>query len=204
MSTVCGAAGMVVASCIVTAISLCVTAICVTHSSHLPASTLHDVLSAAEWDSLLLLCDVRSSECPAEDVLSVRPAVYVSMDLTNRSLIVQMFEKHAAPKQLNWLVFCAHCETLMIEINAFEDTHDLHGYFTHRYQWILVPDDDSNLNLIQEHTGKVFHLAVLSSSSIYTAMYGRKRYLQQIYHTAQITRNTDANNTYMFPNEGNE
>ena len=68
---------------------------------------LHQVLDAAEWKNMILLCDIMITEClaHAEDIISTQPAVYVTMDLTNCSLIVQMFEKFATPNQLNWLVF---------------------------------------------------------------------------------------------------
>ena len=101
---------------------------------------LHHVLDAAEWKNMILLCDTMAIECPADEIVSMRPAVYVTMDLTNRSLIAQMFEKQATPNQLNWLVYCEHCEILLNEINVFEDTHDLQGYFTFKYQWIFVFD----------------------------------------------------------------
>ena len=103
---------------------------------------LHQVLDAAEWQDMILLCDIMITECPAhaEDIVSTQPAVYVTMDLTNRSLIAQMFEKYATPCQLNWLVYCDPCEILLNEINVFEDTHDLQGYFMFKYQWIFVID----------------------------------------------------------------
>ena len=101
-----------------------------------PPHILHQVLDAAEWKNMILLCDIMITECAAhaEDIISMRPAVYVTMDLTNRSLIVQMFEKFATPNQLNWLVYCDPCGILLNEINVFEDTHDLQGYLTFKYQ----------------------------------------------------------------------
>ena len=89
------------------------------------SSTLRGVLTAAEWNSMILLCDESTSECPAGDVLSVHPAVFVSTDINNHSRTVQMFERYAASRQLNWLVFCTQCETLLHVINTFEDTHEL-------------------------------------------------------------------------------
>ena len=91
----------------------------ITESYNTQPQILQDVSAAAEWDTLLLVCDVWTSGCPAEDVLSVRPVVYVSMDFTNHSLIVQMIEMYAAPTQLNWLVFYGKNEYNK-KINTFQ------------------------------------------------------------------------------------
>ena len=195
----------------IVAVSLYVTVICATHhsSSRLPASTLHDVLTTVdEGDSLIMLCDVWTSECPAEDVLSVRPAVYMSMDLTNRTLIVQMFETIAAPMQLNWLVFCARCDILLGEINVFEDTltHELQGYFTHRYQWILVPDSDDTVVTITNNAGSISNVLIIGSRSIYAIMFGAsERYAQEIrpFDHVNSSQKTGLTNHHLFPNTRN-
>ena len=139
---------------------------------------MNELLDAAGWESLVLLCDTKANECPAEEVLSVHPALYLSMDLTNHSVIVQMFETYAAPTQLNWLVFCTHCEILLDEINIFEQTHDLQGYLTYKYQWILV---SSNTSYLEESLGKIMNLiAIDKDQTAYMAMFGMKRYFQEI------------------------
>ena len=149
----------------------------------IPRASLNAVLDRAEWDRLFLLCDMKASDCPIEDILSGRPAVHISMDLTNRSLIVQMFEEFAAPTRLNWMVFCAPCEPLLKEINVFEDTHDLQGYFTYRYEWILVPSCNSCIGAIEAKLGRITNILVVSTLnlSIYTGMFGAEsRYFQQV------------------------
>ena len=139
---------------------------------------MNDILDAAGWESLVLLCDTKANECPAEDVLSVHTALYLSMDLTNHSPIVQMFETYAAPTQLNWLVFCTQCEILLNEINAFEETHDLQGYLTYKYQWILM---SSNTSYLEESLGDIMNLiAIDKDRTAYMAMFGTKRYFQEI------------------------
>ena len=164
---------------------------------------LQDVLLTADWDSLLVLCDVRTTEritdCPADDVLSVhpRPAVYISLDLTDHSAIVHMFETHATPTQHHWLVFCDHCETLLNEINTFERSHQLHGYLTYRYQWIMVCKE-SNLSSIQGNLGAITNIIVLrlnQNCDLYTAMFGQTRYLQQIHRDRQPLQKKE-----LFPN----
>ena len=132
----------------------------------------------AEWNSLYVVCDVGTSECPAEDVLSVRPSVYLSVDLTSRSLTTQMFEEHAVPASLHWLIFCGNCNMLLEVVNMFEDTHDLHGYFTYEYQWILVTNSSS---VDEASLGSIMNLLVIESdNTMYTAIFGTERYLQKI------------------------
>ena len=165
-------------------------------SHSFPQPTLHDVLDAVEWDNLILLCDVQTRECPADDSLAVHPASYISLDLSNHSLVVQMFETYASPAQLNWLVFCAHCEILLEEVNAFENTHDFQGYLTYRYEWILAPSFASNH--IEGSLGTIMHLLILDHhNTLYTAMFGTKRYLQEVKYTKQ---NQQLRRTDLFPN----
>ena len=47
--------------------------------------TLHEVLAAAEWENMIFLCDVRRNDCPTEHIVSIRPSIYVSIDVTNQS-----------------------------------------------------------------------------------------------------------------------
>ena len=165
-------------------------------SHSFPQPILRDVLNAVGWNNLILLCDFQTRECPADDILSVHPAAYISLDLTNHSLVAQMFETYAAPTQLNWLVFCAYCEILLEEVNAFEKTHDLQGYFTYRYQWILVPSFASNN--IEGSLGTIMHLLILDQhNTLYTAMFGTKRYLQKVTYAKQ---NQQLQRTGIFPN----
>ena len=161
---------------------------------------LQKLLAEAEWDSLHLLCDVGARECPAEDVISVHPAVYISTDLTSHSLIVQMFEQYAAPTTLNWLVFCDNCEILLKVINIFEDTHNIHGYFTYRYQWILV-SSDSSLDTVEANLGNIMNLVVLASDlTMRTGMFGHKRYLQKINCARFNTEKFCLQKQQIFPN----
>ena len=133
------------------------------------SSTLFEVLTAAEWNSMILVCDTTASECPTEDVLSVHPAVFVSIDINNHSHTVQMFERHAASRQLNWLVFCTQCETLLDVINTFKDTHELQGYFKYKYQWMLV----TNYNSLGATTlGDIMNLLLIDTDqNVYTSMF---------------------------------
>ena len=121
-------------------------------SQILHGKSLHEVLAAAEWENMILLCDVQSNDCPTEHIVSIHPSIYVSIDVTNQSLVAQMFETYAAPTQLNWLVICSHCDILLDEINVFEHTHDQQGFFTYQYQWILVTNMNSSL---EEHLGAI-------------------------------------------------
>ena len=162
---------------------------------------LQELLAAVEWDTLHLVCDIGVTECSAaEDVLSVRQAFYMSTAITNHSLIVQMFEKYAAPTQLNWLVFSDNCGTLLKVINDFEDTHDFQGYFMYSYQWILVPRS-RNLDSIEANLGEIMHLAVVSSDfTFYTGMFGEKRYLQEIKCKKRWSESLYISREQVFPN----
>ena len=162
---------------------------------------LQKLLAAVEWDTLHLVCDMGITECSAaEDVLSVQPAVYVSTDFRNESLIVQMFEEYAAPTRLNWLVFCDNCDTLLNVINVFEDTHELQGYFTYTYQWILVPRS-RNLGRIEANLGNIMHLVVVSSDlTFYTGMFGEKRYLQEVNCKKCWSETPSISRKQVFPN----
>ena len=156
------------------------------------SSTLCDVLTAAERNSMILVCDARASECPAEYVLSVHPAAFVSIDMDNHLHTVQMFERHAASKKLNWLVFCTQCETLLNVINTFEDTHELQGYFKYKYQWMLVTNYSS---LDATSLGDIMNLLVINTdSNLFTAMFGMNRYLQKLKWPLEMHA------SYIFPN----
>ena len=118
----------------------------------------------------------------------------------SRSLIVQMFEQYAAPTTLNWLVFCDNCEILLDVINVFEDTHDLHGYFTYRYQWILVSSDNS-FDIIEANLGSIMNLVIVASDlSMHTGMFGYKRYLQKINCARCNVENVCLQKQQVFPN----
>ena len=147
-------------------------------SQSLDEKSLHEVLAAAEWENMILLCDAQSNDCPIEHIVSIRPSIYVSIDAMDKSLVVQMFEKYAAPTQLNWLVICSRCDILLNEINVFEHTHDQQGYFTYQYQWMLV----TNINVaLEEHLGTIMNLLVVDpNGNLYTAMFGELRYLQKV------------------------
>ena len=161
---------------------------------------LQKVLVAVEWDRLHLLCDTLISECPTDEILSFRPAVHVSADLTNHSLIVQMFEQYAAPTRFNWLVFCDNCEILLNVVNVFEETHDLHGYFTYKYQWILVPSSYSPESL-KAHLGKIMNLVVVAANlSMYTGMFGQERYLQEVRCKGCYSEYHHLQKKQVFPN----
>ena len=141
------------------------------------------MLTAAEWENMILLCDVRSNDFPTEHIVSIHPSIYVSIDVTNQSLVVQTFEKCAAPTQLNWFVICSRCDILLDEINVFEHTHDQHGYFTYQYQWILATNMNSAL---VEHLGTIMNLLVIPpDGNMYTAMFGTGRYLQKVKRSLQ-------------------
>ena len=157
---------------------------------------LYDALTAADWDSLHVVCDVRTRNCPtAEDVLSVSPAVYVSTHLQNRSQISQMFRKLSEPKQLSWLVFCKQCVTFLDEIHQFERTHNLPGYLTYRYQWILVSSASENLTAVEVSLGTVRNLVLLDEDDMYTARFGvDRRYLQKLNRQQKLQK------TSLFPN----
>ena len=156
------------------------------------SSTLFEVLTAAEWNSMILVCDATASECPAEDVLSVHPAVFVSVDINNHSRIVQMFERHAASRQLNWLVFCTQCETLLNVINTFEDTHELQGYFKYKYQWMIVTNYNS---LGATSLGDIMNLLVIDTDhNLYTSMFGMDRYFKKLKWPLEMHA------SYIFPN----
>ena len=146
-------------------------------SQILHETSLHEVLAAAEWENMIL-CDVRSNNCPTEHIVSIHPSIYVSLDVTNQSVVVQMFETYATPTQLKWLVICSRCDVLLDEINVFEHTHDQQGYFTYQYQWILV----TNMNFpLEEHLGTIMNLLVIPpDGNMYTAMFGSERYLQKV------------------------
>ena len=154
-----------------------------TLSQILHEKSLHEVLAAAEWKNMILLCDVQSHHCPTEHVVSTHPSIYVSLDVTNQSLVAQMFEKYAFPTQLNWLVICSRCDILLNEINVFEHTHDQQGYFTYQYQWILV----TNMNVVlEEQLGTIMNLLVVDpDGNLYTAMFGKLRYLQKVKPSLQ-------------------
>ena len=156
------------------------------------SSTLRDVLAAAEWNSMILVCDARASECPAEDILSTHPAVFVHIDINNHSRTVQMFEKHATSRQMNWLVFCTQCETLLDVINTFEDTHELQGYFKYKYQWMLVTSYNS---LGATSLGDIMNFLVIDTDhNLYTAMFGMDRYFQKLKWPLEM------HTSYIFPN----
>ena len=157
--------------------------------------SVHEVLAAAEWENMILLCDVRSNHCLTEHIVSIHPSIYVSVDVMNQSLVVQTFEKYAAPTQLNWLVICSHCDTLLNEINVFEHTHDQQGYFIYQYQLILVTNINSAL---EEHLGTIMNLLVVpQDGNVYTAMFGSARYLQKVKTSLQ---NDSLKKYNLFPN----
>ena len=164
-------------------------------SQMLHEKNLHKVLATAEWENMILLCDVQSNDCPTEHIVSIHPSIYVSLDVTNQSLVVQMFETYAAPIQLNWLVICSRCDVLLNEIIVFERTHDQQGYFTDQYQWILI----TNMNFpLEEHLGTIMNLlAIPPDGNIYTAMFGSERYLQKVKPSLQ-KHSLQKNN--LFPN----
>ena len=149
-------------------------------------------MTAAEWNNIILVCGARATECPAEYVLSVHPTAFVSIDIDNHSRIVQMFERHATSKQLNWLVFCTQCETLLNVINIFEDTHELQGCFKKKYQWMLVTNYNS---LDATSLGDFMNLLVIDTDhNLYTSMFGMDRYFQKLKWPL------DMHASYIFPN----
>ena len=106
--------------------------------SHTCAKGINDVINAVHCNKLVILCDQTYEYCPGEKLLSTRPSSYHILDLQNRSLLVTRFEEIYKLSQMNWLVFCSNCVPLLSVINEFESSHQLQGYFTHMYQWILV------------------------------------------------------------------
>ena len=124
----------------------------------------------------------------------------MSMDLTNHSSIVQMLERYAKPTRLNWLVFCDKCEIFLNEVNAFEDNHDLHGYFTYSYQWIFVPTSRT-LETIEANLGRIMNVVVVTPDlTMFTGMFGSKRYLQEITCEGCDSKSFHLQKKQLFPN----
>jgi hypothetical protein len=163
---------------------------------------IFDVLEAMPWDNLILVCDDRSPDCPVDAVLSRRPAKYIKLDMANRQNITHMLETVATPDHpLHFLVFCDHCETLLDEINTFEKSHDLQGYLTFSYRWVLRPfkNDRRTRDAIGKHLGDVTNVLIVGENHIlHTGMFGGQstRYLQEIHMTSKpALKETD-----LFPN----
>ena len=98
---------------------------------------------------------------------------------------------------MNWLVFCSDCVPLLSVINEFESSHQLQGYFTHMYQWIVVTNFTNTRTHLQACVGGIANLAVLDMNShgnLHTAMYGDVRYFDLVrphdnYSSADILPN---------------
>ena len=161
------------------------------------AISTDDLINAVQWKELVVLCDQGFGYCPVEELLSSAISSYHVLDLQNTSLLVTRFEEIYKLSQMNWLVFCCDCVPLLSVINEFESPHQLQGYFTHMYQWILVTNLTQTRAHLGEHTDRITNLAVLNMNTVgdlYTAMYGDKRYfdlvkLQGNYSQANVFPN---------------
>ena len=131
---------------------------------YISAAGIKDVINAVHWNELVILCDQRYDHCPDEEQLSTRPSSYHVLDLQNTSLLVRKFEEIYKLSQMNWLVFCSNCVPLLSVINEFESSHQLQGYFTHMYQWILVTNFTQTRAHLEKHLGKITNLAVLDKT----------------------------------------
>ena len=104
------------------------------------------------------------------------PTLYHELDLNNKFLIESRFVKIYKLSQMNWLVFCSDCVPLLTVINEFESSHQLQGYFTHLYQWMLVTNFTQTRTELEGHAGSITNLAVLHTATnfkLYTAMFGK-------------------------------
>ena len=99
--------------------------------------------------------------------------------------------------QINWLVLCSDCASLLAAINEFESSYEMQGYFTHRYQWIFITNFTKTMSEFENNVGNITNLAVLDvdkNFSVYTAMFGtNKRYFDLV--TSGIKNRID-----IFPN----
>ena len=173
--------------------------------SHASAKGINDVINAVHWNKLVILCDQTYEYCPGEKLFSTRPSSYHILDLQNTSLLVTKFEGIYKLSQMNWLVFCSDCVPLLSVINAFESSHQLQGYFTHMYQWILVTNFAQTKPHLEEHVGGITNVALLdvniennlhlnTNNNLYTAMFGSVRYFDLVrphdnYSSADIFPN---------------
>ena len=139
--------------------------------------TLKDVINAVKWNELVILYDdKRSYFHPVEEIVSTIPATYHELDLKNKFLIASHFEKIYKLSRMNWLVFCSDCVPLLTVINEFESSHQLQGYFTHLYQWMLVTNFTQTRPELEDHVGPITNVAVVDTArefDLYTAMFGK-------------------------------
>ena len=150
---------------------------------YISTKSTKDIINAVYWKELAILCDQRYDYCPVDELLSTRTSSYHVFDLQNTSLLVTKFEEIYKLSQMNWLVFCSNCVPLLSVINEFESSHQLQGYFTHMYQWILVTNFTQTRAHLEEHAGSVTNLAVLdmtANGDLYTLMFGSVRYFDLV------------------------
>ena len=157
--------------------------------------TLQHVIAIADWNNFVILhdCDVESS---VDQISFPKPATYYSSDLKDANALFEFFQVVSKTAQLNLLVFCSNCTSLLRMINEFESSYQMHGYYTHFYQWIFVTNFTQTRSEFENHVRNVTNLAVLDvgTNNIYAIMFGNnKRYFDLV--TSYIKHRTD-----IFPN----
>ena len=160
-----------------------------------------DIIHATQWTNVIVVCE-DNHFCPADHFFSatlgknhLQVVHYTLPDLANRSLIVEMFETQVSPSQQNWLLFCSYCTILVQEINKYEETHNLCGYLTYKYQWIFVSDREETLKELEDNVDQIMNLALVRlqpEMELYTAMFGKSRCFVKVYD--------DSMSSYIFPN----
>ena len=157
---------------------------------------LQNVTAAAGWNSCVILHD-GDMESSVNKLAFPKPVTFYSLDLKNTNAIYEVFELVSKTLQLNWIVLCSDCASLLAAINGFESSHQMHGYFTHLDQWIFVTNFTTTRPEFANNVGNITNLAVLDADtnfSVYTAMFGiNKRYFDLV--TSGIKHPID-----IFPN----
>ena len=176
------------------AVILIVTVVQISNSNML--HILQNVTAAAGWNNCVILHD-RNMESLVNKLPFPKPVTIYSLDLKNANAIYEVFELVGKTLQINWIVLCSNCEFLLTVINEFESSYEMHGYFTHVYQWMFVTNFTKTSSEVANNVGNITNLAVLdvdTNCSVYTAMFGaNKRYFDLV--TSGIKHPTD-----VFPN----
>ena len=161
------------------------------------------IVSAAQWKNIILVCE-EHYVCPSDRLLSnanLNVVHFTLTNLANRSLLVQLLQTLVTRTiELNWLLFCSNCETIVQEINKYEEIHNLHGHLTCKYQWILVSHNARDMQKIEKNIGRIMHLAVIllkPNVELYTSMFGETRYFQGV-DTNSLSKHQ------IFPNIANK
>ena len=144
---------------------------------------LQNVTAAVDWNNFVILHD-GDMDSSVKKLSYLKLVTIYSLDLKNANAIYEVFESVSKTLQINWLVLCSDCASLLAAINEFESSYEMHGYFTHRYQWIFITNFTKTMSEFENNVGNITNLAVLDvdkNFSVYTAMFGtNKRYFDVV------------------------